>query len=351
MALTDSNILGCLLGTAVGDACGLRREGISPRRARRLFGDQPIAPDLMCGRGLCSDDTEHTLMVARAWAQSAGELVIFERQLARQFRCWLLTAPAGIGWATLRACCKLLIGFGPDRSGVWSAGNGPAMRSAILGLLTSDEEELNQVVRLSTRITHTDPRAETGALLIARAARLQVYDPSKTPCRFIEQEAERIVDSELKSTLQAVLDGLRQQLPCTEFANSQGWSNGVSGYVNRTVPAAIYCWARWPDDFRMCVSEAVRLGGDADTVGAIAGAICGANLGANAIPEDWTARLAEWPRNVEWLKQLTHVLLRCRETGNPATPPPMHWPATLLRNAMFASIVVGICLRRLLPPY
>src|SRR6188472_1454873 len=104
MPLGYSNILGCLLGTAIGDACGLRREGLSPRRARRMFGDRPIAPDLIGGRGLCSDDTEHTLMVARAWAQSAGDLTEFQRQLASQFRCWLLTAPAGVGWATLRAC-------------------------------------------------------------------------------------------------------------------------------------------------------------------------------------------------------------------------------------------------------
>ena len=60
-----SHILGCLLGTAVGDAAGLRREGLSKRRAQRMYGQRPIRPDLLFGRGLCSDDTEHTVMVGR----------------------------------------------------------------------------------------------------------------------------------------------------------------------------------------------------------------------------------------------------------------------------------------------
>lgn len=31
-------IIGCILGTAVGDALGLPYEGVSPQRARRLLG-------------------------------------------------------------------------------------------------------------------------------------------------------------------------------------------------------------------------------------------------------------------------------------------------------------------------
>ncbi|QOY88367.1 ADP-ribosylglycohydrolase family protein [Paludibaculum fermentans] len=34
----DEAILGCILGTAVGDALGLPAEGLSPHRQRKLFG-------------------------------------------------------------------------------------------------------------------------------------------------------------------------------------------------------------------------------------------------------------------------------------------------------------------------
>jgi ADP-ribosylglycohydrolase len=50
------HILGCLLGTAVG----LRREGLSRRRAVRMYGGSPLSPTLFLGRGFWSDDTEHT---------------------------------------------------------------------------------------------------------------------------------------------------------------------------------------------------------------------------------------------------------------------------------------------------
>lgn len=64
-------ILGCLLGTAVGDALGLPSEGMSRMRiARRWKG---LRHRLVFGRGMFSDDTEHTLMypITRRRAESA----------------------------------------------------------------------------------------------------------------------------------------------------------------------------------------------------------------------------------------------------------------------------------------
>lgn len=162
----SQHILGCLLGTAVGDASGLRREGMTPQRAHRLYGTD-VSPKLLAGLGMCSDDTEHTVMVARALALANRDADRFERLLAGQFKRWLLAAPAGVGLATLRACLKLLVGFGPSRSGVFSAGNGPAMRSALIGVVSQSDTECEELVRRSTRLTHTDPKAEEGAQVVA----------------------------------------------------------------------------------------------------------------------------------------------------------------------------------------
>ena len=66
---------------------------------------------------------------------------------------------------------KLWLGFPATRSGVFSAGNGPAMRAALLGVCYgNDVPRLRALVRASTRITHTDPKAEYGALTVALAA-------------------------------------------------------------------------------------------------------------------------------------------------------------------------------------
>ena len=78
-----------------------------------------------------SDDTEHTLILVQSLLKHPSDASAFQRTLAWQLRWWLLSVPAGVGLATARACGKLCVGFPPTRSGVFSAGNGPAMRSAI----------------------------------------------------------------------------------------------------------------------------------------------------------------------------------------------------------------------------
>ena len=344
------HILGCLLGTAVGDAAGLRREGLTPRRAQRLFGTD-VSPNLLAGLGMCSDDTEHAVMVARALALANRDADRFERLLAVQLKRWLLTAPAGVGLATLRACLKLLVGFGPSRSGVFSAGNAPAMRSALIGVASQSDAQCEEFVRRATRLTHTDPKAEEGALVVARAAGLTARGIAIEPAAFLLNEANRVSGSELGERLTAAHRSLVDGVQPSEFAEAQGWSKGVSGYVNETVPAALYCWAASLDDFRQSVTNAVLLGGDTDSVAAITGAISGANLGHSAIPGEWISRLAEWPRNVAWMHKTAEILAE-NLTGERFThPPPMHWLATIPRNAVFATIVLGMGFRRLLPPY
>src|SRR5215471_9427316 len=111
---------------------------------------------------MCSDDTEHTFLVAQALLSHPDDPVAFQRCLAWKLRLWLLGLPAGIGLATLKAILKLWLGFPPSRSGVWSAGNGPAMRSAIIGAyFYNDQDKRCAFVSAATHLTHTDPKAKT----------------------------------------------------------------------------------------------------------------------------------------------------------------------------------------------
>src|SRR5579872_6972076 len=94
-------IAGAVLGCAVGDALGLPYEALSKRRGARLLGP-PDRHRLLCGRGMVSDDTEHTCMVAQALCEAPRDPGRFARALARLLRRWLVGVPAGIGLATLR---------------------------------------------------------------------------------------------------------------------------------------------------------------------------------------------------------------------------------------------------------
>ena len=124
-----THLQGLLIGTAVGDALGLPAEGLSRRRVQRLYQGH-WRHRLIFGRGMISDDTEHTIFVAQGLLRHPDSPERFARCLGWSLRGWLLSLPAGIGFATLRAILKLWLGFPPNHSGVYSAGNGGSRSSA-----------------------------------------------------------------------------------------------------------------------------------------------------------------------------------------------------------------------------
>jgi len=174
---------------AVGDALGLPLEGLTPQRARKIFGEinADFSMHLCFGRGLVSDDTEHALLTLQAFVATQGDAANFEKELARRMKKWFCLLPPGTGMVTAKSCLKLLVGIAPSRAGVFSAGNGPAMRAPILGVLAASETQLQQLIRVSTRLTHTDPKAEIGALAIAFAARCASTSKHFSPPDFFKQ--------------------------------------------------------------------------------------------------------------------------------------------------------------------
>lgn len=354
MTVRDA-IAGCILGTAVGDAIGLPREGLSRRRAQRMFGSRPLEHRFLFGRGMVSDDTEHSCFVASALLRSQGRPEAFGSSLAWRLRWWLVGLPAGVGMATLRGILRLWVGFPPSRSGVYSAGNGPAMRAGLLGLCAGDDTDLlKQLVRASTRITHTDPKAEEGALAVALATAYVRQHQSVDPVAFVEELKNHVKGDELIGAIDLIVPHLDRQADAGEYAEALQLGDGVTGYINHTVPVVLYCWLRYGGDFRQAVEEVVGLGGDADTTGAILGGLLGATLGPSAIPDSWLDGLIEWPMSVEWMRRLGTELASRIEGGPEAGDPRnvrLFWPGMIPRNLAFLMIVLTHGLRRLFPPY
>src|SRR5258708_34460022 len=123
----ERRLAGLILGTAVGDALGLPAEGLSPYRIQKRWKDD-WRMRLVFGRGMVSDDTEHSFFVPQSLLTSSADVAAFRRGLAARLRWWVVGLPAGVGLATARACLKLGLGLSPERSGGFSAGNGPAIR-------------------------------------------------------------------------------------------------------------------------------------------------------------------------------------------------------------------------------
>ena len=352
--------VGCILGTAVGDAMGLVCEGLSRRRQSRMFPHLTGYKLLPGGKSLCSDDTEHTCMLAQSLIAT---LDCQEDQLARRFaanfawrlRFWLAGLPAGIGLATLRAILKLWLGLPPRWSGVFSAGNAPAMRSALIGVCCGENpSRMRLLVRTATRITHTDPKAEWGALAVALAAHLAANRTEDvTPADYLHALKQHLSGEapEFLELIRSVTDSIARGEDAPAFAARIGCGKGVTGYVYQTVPAALHVWLAHQNDYRAAIVSVIRLGGDTDTTAAIVGAITGARVGKAGIPQPWLDNLWEWPRTTTWMEALGARLAgRCEGTAS-AGAMPLNPLKLLARNLVFMLIVLAHGFRRLLPPY
>jgi ADP-ribosylglycohydrolase len=348
--MSKKSIHGAILGTVVGDAIGLPYEALSRRRGYRLLGT-PDRHRFLFTRGMMSDDGEHTCMAAASLAEAGGDVAVFRRRLAFRLRWWLLGLPAGVGGATLRAVIKLWFGFSPANSGVYSAGNGPAMRAAVLGAAIQDPHQLLQFVTASTLMTHTDPKALFGAIAVSVAARSSALGESDG--QYLGRLEAILTDARaagLIELLRRAADSSAAGESTAAFAAQTGAVGGVSGYVYQTVPVAIHAWLCHPRDFQKAVTAAVECGGDTDTVAAITGGIVGAAVGPDGIPPTWRDRLLEWPRNPRWIERLARSVEGSTGTGRPAAPPRVG-PAVLFRNLLFLAAVFGHIARRALPPY
>ncbi len=348
-----SSIAGALLGGAVGDALGLPYEGLSRRRGARMLG-QPDRYRFFPGRGMVSDDTEHACMVAQSLAEAGEDVADFSRRLAWRLRWWLLLLPAGTGFATLRAVAKLWLGFSPVSSGVFSAGNGPAMRAPVLGAAIEDRDLLQRMVRASTRMTHSDPKAEFGAWAVALAAWMASRDKEVKPAAFA-QELEASLDAaeagEFLALVQKAVTSVEQQQTTAEFASSLGLEKAVSGYIYHTAPVVLHAWLSHQADVQAAITSVIKCGGDADSTAAIVGGICGAAAGEEGIPAKLLEGIWEWPRSVHWMKQLSAAVAESAGSASPVAPPKAPFYKVLPRNVLFLAVVLFHGFRRLAPPY
>jgi len=338
-------ILAVLLGTAVGDSLGLPAENLTPWRIQKRWPG-PWAQRFVFGRGMVSDDTEHTVFVAQCLAEGAVDAQSFQRKLAWKLRWWLLCIPAGIGFATLRSILKLWLGFSPSRSGVFSAGNGPAMRSALIGTyFAGNLAQIRSYVRASTRLTHTDPKAETTALAVALTASWAVN--GFRPEGHLQEIYELWISASLDDTdwvglVRKIGKAYEGQRTVAEFVQELGLKKGVTGYAYHTAPVALYAWLKHHGDYRAGLEAVLNCGGDTDTVGAITGALLAIN---SSIPSEWATGLCDYPISRAYLEKLAHAL-ESHSEGASAKLPTFSWIALPFRNLVFLAVVlIHVCLR------
>lgn len=239
-----------MYGAILGDIIG------SPFEFDR--GDKTKNFKLFSRRSHFTDDSVMTLAVAEALLKVGQDVTVkeIEDAVISSMQSWGRRYPhAGYGgyfsqWIRLKH---------PQPYN--SFGNGSAMRVSAAGWLYDSIEKTRTVAKATANVTHNHPEGIKGAEATASAIFMARNGSSKEDIKkYIENEFHY----DLNRTLNEIRPGYHMDETC-----------------QKTVPEAIIAFLE-AKDFEDAIRNAVSIGGDTDTLGAITGSIAEAYYG---IPE------------------------------------------------------------------
>jgi ADP-ribosylglycohydrolase len=306
-----------LYGLAIGDALGMPTQLLSRHEIVARWGEQlhgfepaphghPIAAGLPAGS--VTDDTEQAVVLGRLLVQGHGTinprelaqaLVSLERDMAARGSLDLL------GPSTKRAVAAVLAGVPPEEAGASGDTNGAAMRIAPVGIavplsLPDPAPHPHSGVSLSTLVdhvvaasyvTHNTGLALAGAGAVAAAVSAGLAGAGIAEATALAVQAARIgaerghwvAGADVAARIEWAV-GLVADRDPAEAAELIYTLIGTSLATQESVPAAFAVLAALPEDPWQACLLAASLGGDCDTIAAMAGAVAGACHGLDAFP-------------------------------------------------------------------
>lgn len=304
--------LGALLGTAVADALGctvefMGREQIAARYPgghREIIGGGPFG--FPAGSG--TDDTAMALAVGRGIVDSPDDPV---DAVGRHCLAWFEGGPPDVG-----STCRLAITtYWRTESwsatsrhvaaelGKWAGGNGALMRTQPTALAYG--ADVTQAIRIG-RMTHPHPESDAAIAIYHRMLNALLDGATKAEALAVGLNPDvaaggariqagpgaaepgdgglDVEGARLAQGIAALAERFR------EIADRPADAIQAGGYVVETLEAALWAFLR-TNGLEECVTTAVNLGDDADTVGAVAGGLAGAAYGPFAVPRRWSQAL------------------------------------------------------------
>ena len=302
-----SRAYGALAGLALGDALGMPTQAMSPEQIRAVYGritglvdgdaSQPYAPGMPAGS--VTDDTEQALLVAsllvRGRGSSSGRVALDAGEFAHALLAWEDSMIERgsldlLGPSTKAALERVRAGEDPLSVGGAGTTNGAAMRVTPIGIAisTEDPQAFADAVWSSCQVTHATRQGFQSAALVAAAVSMGIDTPRSAASdmtallwkavSYVDSLPERgawtpdpDVVAATRRAMQLVANPASSSLECLVE------QVGTSVASAQAIPMAFALLARDPSP--QALLDAANLGGDTDTIGAIAGAILGAALG------------------------------------------------------------------------
>jgi poly(ADP-ribose) glycohydrolase ARH3 len=299
---------GCLLGLAVGDALGGLFEAQSAEAIRARFPSPDALVAYPQDELWYTDDTQMAIGVAEALVER-GEIA--NDVLCRAF---VANYVPSRGYGSGARAVLDAMEDGEDYQAVaeqrfpgGSFGNGAAMRVAPVGLLFRDNSvRLWEQARLSALPTHRHlfgiEGAQLLALAVAHCSRVERFDHTGF---FVE-----LIGTCESAEYRAKLEEAARVRTADELI---GLGNRIEAL--HSVPTAIASFAIAPESFADAIANVIFLGGDTDTLAAMAGALSGAYLGVGRLPARLVGLLESSPKGRAYIQQLAGRLFATYQRG------------------------------------
>lgn len=301
-------VLGALYGQAIGDSMGMPSELWPVQTIRRKFNgkitgfldgtdDNDIAINFKAGE--YTDDTNQAFAILDAlietnWVPNTTILVKHIMKWANEVGAWDNNILGPSSKAAL-----MLAREGKDPAEVTKSAltNGAGMRISPIGTLyePNDLDRLVQMVYEVTKITHSSDVSISGAAMIAGAVTAASSDYNWDEIvNYAIQANDKGLElgtptwaAKNKNRLEIGIQ-IAKKYEDDEEAFSQAIYEtiGTGTMISESIPAAL-SMAYYAKDVQRCAYLCANLGGDTDTIGAMATAICGAKKGASNIPSSW----------------------------------------------------------------
>lgn len=300
-------ISGTLYGMTIGDAMGMPSELWPRKKVKEFFGtiteflDGPAENEVACNftKGQYTDDSSQALLILDALIRN--NFVPDKHLIAQALLDWAhkLNAFENNILGPSSKAALLAIQAGQDASPFTSKAetNGAAMRIAPIGCLFSRDRkhELVRFVHEVSKVTHATDVAVSGAAMIAMAVSSAIEDQDWDTIMADAMEAYELAlpygaetySANLAARLEVALGYAKQYEHDEEQFSQKIYDVIGSGVItSESIPAALAI-AYYAKDPHRCSLLCANLGGDTDTIGAMATAICGAKVGVDAIDPVW----------------------------------------------------------------
>lgn len=174
-------------------------------------------------------------------------------------------------------------------------------RAVLAGIIADDDDQIYEITRQLTLLTHDDTRCVSSATIVAHMVHSLLYKGRESTYEELEEISQGI-DSRTTVYLKKTYEGKIDELEIDD-EETQAWAR-------KSMSSSLWSLLN-SDNATDAVFMTIDLGGDADTNASLTGAMAGIKYGFDSLPEE-TKKMANYDYIVDLADRFTEYLLKTK---------------------------------------